>query len=165
MTPEALLTLLDFHYWARDRLLDAVERLPPDQFRQDLGSSFGSVRNTLVHLVSAEWAWCSRWQGESPSGHLAAADFETVKEVRVRWNEEETRVRGFVERLGADGLNRVIEYAQFRGAPMSSVFWHTLQHVVNHATYHRGQVTAMLRQLGAEPPRNQDLITFYRKRA
>ena len=96
---------------------------------------------------------------------MAAADFETVQDVRFRWKEEEERVRGFVERLGADELNRVIEYAQFGGAPMRSIFWQTLQHVVNHATYHRGQVTAMLRQLGAEPPRNQDLITFYRKRA
>ncbi len=74
-------------------------------------------------------------------------------------------MRTFVARLASDELNRVIEYAMFGGAPARSVCWHTLQHVVNHATYHRGQVTAMLRQLGAEPPRNQDLITFYRKRA
>ena len=165
MTREALLALLDFHYWARDRLLDAVERLTPDQFRRDLGSSFGSVRDTLVHLVSAEWAWCSRWQGESPTGHLAATDLETASDIRRRWNEEEARVRTFVARLASDELNRVIEYAMFGGAPSRPVCWHTLQHVVNHATYHRGQVTAMLRQLGAEPPRNQDLITFYRKRA
>lgn len=165
MTPEALIALLDFHYWARDRLLDAVERLTPAQFRRDLGSSFGSVRDTLVHLVSAEWAWCSRWQGASPSAHLTATDFETAGDIRRRWNEEEARVRTFVDRLGPYELNHVIEYALFGGAPTRSVCWHTLQHVVNHATYHRGQVTAMLRQLGAEPPRNQDLINFYRKQA
>ena len=47
---------------------------------------------------------------------------------------------------------------------MRSVFWEMLQHVVNHASYHRGQVTTMLRQLGAEPPPSQDLIAFYRER-
>ena len=165
MTREAVILLLDFHYWARDRLLDAVERLTPEQFRRDLGSSFGSVRDTLVHLVSAEWTWCSRWRGDTPSGRLTATDFETAGDVRTRWNEEEARVRAFVERLDAAGLTRVMEYPRFGGPPLRSVVWHTLQHVVNHATYHRGQVTAMLRQLGADPPRNQDLITFYRKRA
>ena len=56
----------------------------------------------------------------------------------------------------------MIHYAHFSGAPVESVFWHTLQHVVNHATFHRGQVTTMLRQLNAQPPKSQDLIAFYR---
>ena len=161
MTPEALLSLLDYHYWARDRLLDAVERLTPDQFGQDLGNSFGSIRKTLVHLVSAERAWCLRWQGESPAGHLDPAGFKTASDVRAQWLEEEARVREFVDQLGPAGINRVFHYTHFDGVPRNSVFWHMLQHVVNHATYHRGQVTTMLRQLGARPPRSQDLIAFY----
>ena len=161
MTPEALSSLLDYHYWARDRLLEAVERLTPGQFRQDLGNSFDSIRGTLVHLVSAEQAWCLRWRGESPAGHLAPTDFETVGDVRARWLKEEAHVREFVEQLGADGINLVFRYSQFDGKPRNSVFWHMLQHVVNHATYHRGQVTTMLRQLGAQPPKSQDLIAFY----
>ncbi len=39
-----------------------------------------------------------------------------------------------------------------------------LQHVVNHGTYHRGQIVTMLRQLGAAPPQSMDLIAFYRAR-
>ena len=163
MTPQALLDLLDYHYWARDRLLDAVEQLTPVQFRQDLGNSFGSIRDTLVHILSAEWAWCSRWEGESPNGHLASADFLTAQDIRARWVQQEARIRAFVERLGPDGINRVIQYAHFSGASIESVFWHMLQHVVNHASFHRGQVTTMLRQHGARAPRSQDLIAFYRQ--
>jgi uncharacterized damage-inducible protein DinB len=59
----------------------------------------------------------------------------------------------------------VLDYQLFNGAAGRSVFWHMLQHVVNHASYHRGQVTTMLRQLGAAPPKSTDLITFYRERA
>ena len=162
MTPEALRNLLDYHYWARDRLLDAVELLTPDQFRQELGNSFGSIRDTLVHVVSAEWVWCSRWRGESPSRHLASTDFETVRDVRARWVGEEARIRRFVDQLGPGGVNHVLHYTHFGGSPTNSVFSHMLQHVVNHATYHRGQVTTMLRQLGAQPPQSQDLIAFYR---
>ena len=162
MTSKALLNLLDYHYWARDRLLDALEQLTPDQFRQDLGNSFGSIRDTLVHLVSAEWVWCSRWRGESPDRHFASTDFETVQDLRARWVEQEARVRDFMDQLGPDGVKRVLHYTHFDGAPTQSVFWHMLQHVVNHATYHRGQVTTMLRQLGAQPPQSQDLVAFYR---
>jgi uncharacterized damage-inducible protein DinB len=50
------------------------------------------------------------------------------------------------------------------GQPGSTVFWQMAQHVVNHATYHRGQVTTMLRQLGVEPAQAMDLIAFYRER-
>ncbi len=164
MNHEALLALLDYHYWARDRLLDAVEHLGAEEFHRDLGNSFGSVRDTLVHVVSAEWVWCSRWEGQGPSGHLDAEEFGTVQDVRARWNEEERRVRDFVVRLGPDGVDRVLEYAHYDGGSMRGVFWQMLQHVVNHASYHRGQVTTMLRQLGAEPPPSQDLITFYRER-
>lgn len=161
MTFEALLDLLHYHYWARDRLLDAVVRLPPAQFRQDLGNSFGSIRDTLVHIVSAEWVWCSRWQGELQRKMLPPSNFRTVKDIRNRWLEEEARVRRFVVRLGPAGVDRVFRYSHPDGTESASVFWHMLQHVVNHATYHRGQVTTMLRQFGAEPPPSQDLIAFY----
>ena len=165
MNRETLIALLEFHYRARDGTLDAVARITPDAFRRDLGSSFGSIRDTLAHVVSAEWVWCSRWEGHFPTEHLPAAGFETVDDIRFRWLEEESRVRRFVEALGPEDIHRVMDYRFFGGEPMRAVFWHMLQHVVNHATYHRGQVTTMLRQLGAAPPRNQGLIGFYLERA
>ena len=97
-----------------------------------------------------------------PRRHLSATDFPTVQEVRSRWAEEEARMREYIERLAPGSVVLEIRYAHFDGAPQKAVFWHMLQHVVNHATFHRGQVTAMLRQLGARPPKSQDLIAFYR---
>ena len=55
-----------------------------------------------------------------------------------------------------------MEYKSLKGEPHSSSFRQMLQHVVNHATYHRGQVTTMLRQIGAKVPESTDLIAFYR---
>ena len=78
-----------------------------------------------------------------------------------KWGELESNVRAVLERMGEQGLDRVIRYTMFNGDPRASVFWQMLQHVVNHASYHRGQVTTMLRQLGAAPPQSMDLITFY----
>ena len=75
MNLQDLRTLLDYHYWARDRLLDAIEPLTADQFNRDLGSSFKSVRETVVHTYAAEWAWHSRWRGQSPTALLTSEAF------------------------------------------------------------------------------------------
>lgn len=165
MNIEDLRALLDYHYWARDRLLDAVDPLTPDQFTRDMGNSFRSIRDTLAHLYFAEWAWNSRWHGHSPTSALPPEMFPDVAAVRSAWIDQEATVRAFLESLGEDGITRVIEYKLLSGQAGASVFWQMLQHVVNHASYHRGQVTTMLRQLGAAPAKSMDLIAFYRERS
>jgi uncharacterized damage-inducible protein DinB len=161
MNQQELQTLLDYHYWARDRVLDAAEKLTPDQFGRDLGSSFRSVRETLAHIYAAEWAWCSRWNGVSPTAFPADSPAD-VTAIRAKWGELESNVRAVLDRMREQGLDQVIAYRMLNGDARSSIFWQMLQHVVNHASYHRGQVTTMLRQLGAAPPQSMDLITFYR---
>lgn len=162
MTYDDLQTLLDYHYWARDRLLDALDPLTPEQFTRDLGSSFKSVRDTLLHVFSAEWVWYERWQGRSPTAHRQVNELPDVPSVRTAWREHEARMREHLASLGEHGITRVIDYKLFNGTAGSSPFWQMLQHVVNHASYHRGQITTMLRQLGAPPPKSMDLIAFYR---
>jgi uncharacterized damage-inducible protein DinB len=157
--------LLDYHYWARDRILDAAAALSPEALTKDLGSSFASVRDTLTHTYSAEWVWYSRWQGTSPTAALPMDLFETVEALRTAWGGLERQVRQIVSTFGEAGLDRVVEYRLISGQPGASAFWHMVQHVVNHASYHRGQVTTMLRQLGAAPPKSMDLIAFYREAA
>jgi uncharacterized damage-inducible protein DinB len=166
MTREDALNLVDYHYWARDRILDAVEVLTPEQYAKDLASSFTSVRATLVHVYGAEWNWYQRWVGTSPTGFPDGTLFPDVTSIRAAWREQEHKLRLLVSSLAsANELDRVLRYRTFNGEEMESAFSHMLQHVVNHATYHRGQVTTMLRQLGAPAPKPQDLIRFYRDRA
>ena len=164
MTPTELATLIDYHYWARDRILAAVEPLPAEQFLRDLGSSFSSVRDTVSHLHGAEWVWLSRLQGESPTALLPHERFPDLAAVRTAWAESEAGLRTLVAGLDAAGLDRTLDYRLLNGTPGRSRVWHIVQHLVNHATYHRGQVTTMLRQLGAPSPKPQDLIAFYRER-
>ncbi|MBI4888514.1 MAG: DinB family protein [Acidobacteria bacterium] len=160
-----LRTLLDYHYWARDRLLAAVERLPAEQFTRDVGNSFPSIRDTLVHLYGADRIWCARWEGETPHSMPDPAGFPDVAAIGRAWTGHERRMRALLDRLGEDGVAKSIEYRTMDGTPQAQVFWQMLQHLVNHGSYHRGQVTTMMRQLGQAPPTAMDLIAFYRERA
>ena len=164
MTYQDLQTLLEYHYWARDRMLAALDALTPEQYTRDLGSSFRSIRDTAVHTYAAEWAWHLRWQGEGPTALLPPDRFPDVASLRAVWAEHEGKMRAFLQRTGEGGVDRVIEYRLLNGDPGATPFWQMLQHVVNHASYHRGQVTTMLRQIGAQPPKSMDLIAFYRTR-
>ena len=164
MTIDELRLLFDYHYWARDRILNAVEPLSPDQVARDMGNSFRSIRDTLAHIYAADWAWYSRWIGNSPTALLPADMFPDIAAIRAAWIQLEANVRTLLADLDDQGVNRIHEYRLLNGQPGSTVFWQMAQHVVNHATYHRGQVTTMLRQLGADPAKPMDLIAFYRER-
>ncbi len=164
MNIQDLRTLLDYHYWARDRMLAALAPLTQEQFTRELGSSFTSVQDTLGHVYSAEWAWHQRWLGQSPTAQLPRETFPDVATVTTMWRKTETDVRAFLESLGEEGVNRVFEYKTLAGDEATSAFWHMLQHVVNHGSYHRGQITTMLRQLGVPAPESTDLIRFHRTR-
>lgn len=155
--------LLDYHYWAQERVFNAVEALSPGQFTQDLGNSFSSVRDTLVHIHFAERVWYARWH-EEPFPKVPAEAFPDLESVRQASGEHEERMRSFLDGLGQDGVNQPLEYSsRMDGRDHKSPFWQMFQHVVNHGTYHRGQITMMLRQLGAEPV-GTDLMLFYWER-
>ena len=162
MNVQDLQTMLDYHYWARDRLLAALEPLTPEQYTRDLGSSFKSIRETVTHVYAAEWAWHERWQGRSPDALLPPDLFPDLAALRTAWAEHETKMRAFVANLGEGGTDRIIEYKLLSGHAGASPVWQMLQHVVNHASYHRGQVTTMLRQIGAAPAKPMDMIAYYR---
>ena len=112
-----LRTLLDYHYWARDLILEAVTPLTPEQFTRSVDSSFKSVRDTVAHIYAADWVWYTRWLGESPSSLIAYDAFPDVGSIRRSWIDLEGKVRGFVEGLGETGISRVFEYKLLSGAP------------------------------------------------
>jgi uncharacterized damage-inducible protein DinB len=163
MNLSELRTFVDYHYWARDRLLQAVEPLTPEQLSFTIESSFASVRDTLVHLWGAEVIWLGRWEGHSPAGLPAGDDLIDLASIRRAWAEEETRLRALLEHLGDDGVMRPMEYRMFDGKAYVQPFWQMLLHLVNHGSYHRGQVTTMLRQLGVQPPKQMDFSAFCRE--
>ena len=154
--------LLGFHYWARDRVMAAVEPLDVEQYARPMGSSFSSIRDTLNHIYFADWIWYSRWNGVSPTA-FPSDEIPNADALRARWLDLEGKVRTYFADAGDSGLDRVIPYKLMSGKEGASPLWQMVAHVVNHATYHRGQVTTMLRQLGAAPAQSMDMITYFRE--
>ncbi len=164
MTPQEMRMLYDYNAWANHRSLDAASRLTAEQFVQPMGSSFSSVRDTLAHIYGGEWVWLERFQGRSPSSLPDTTQFQDNASLKERWSEHEARLLGFVRGLAQSDLDRVMEYKTLKFGVYSNPLWESMQHLVNHGTYHRGQVTTLLRQLGAQPIAT-DLMHFYRERA
>lgn len=159
MKPDEIRSLYDYNAWANQRVLSTCEPLTPEQFGRDLGASFRSVRDTLVHILGAEWIWLERWNGRSPRELPVTWSFADLADVRTRWSEIERKQLAFVRGLSEAELSHVIEYRNVRGNRFSYPLQSMLHHVVNHSTYHRGQISSMLRQLGAQP-RSTDLLRY-----
>jgi uncharacterized damage-inducible protein DinB len=164
MTPEEMRVLYDYNAWANRRSLGAAASLTAEQFTKPMGSSFGSVRDTLAHILSAEWIWLERFEGRSPASPPDLSQFQDVPSLQAKWAEQESRLLAFVRKLTQDDLNRILEYKTLKSGAFRNPLWQSLQHLVNHGSYHRGQVTTLLRQLGAQPV-STDLIHFYREHA
>jgi uncharacterized damage-inducible protein DinB len=143
--------LFEYNYWARDRQIQACASLTEEQFLRPMNNSFPSLRDTLAHLVGAEYVWLERWRGRSPRAMPAAEEFPTLTAVRERWATVERGVRDYLAGLTEEMLKLHLSYVNLKGETWTYVLWQTLFHVVNHQTYHRGQVTTLLRQLEAQP--------------
>lgn len=115
MTPTELRHLVNYHYWARDRMLAALDHVPQEVYVRPLGSSFASMRDTAVHIYSAEWMWLERWHGHSPPGPLAVEECPDVAALRAAWTALERRLRAYVDGLDDQRVNERVRYRNMAG--------------------------------------------------
>jgi uncharacterized damage-inducible protein DinB len=164
MTPEEVRQLFDYNHWANQRSLEGAAQLSDEQFLKPLGSSFPSVRDTLVHICSGEWVWLERCQGRTPPVFPDVSHIQATSTLREHWGPQAQQLQAFVAGLTQSDLDRVMEYKTFNFGVYKNPVWQSLQHLANHGTYHRGQVATLLRQLGVTPTPT-DLMHFYRERS
>ncbi|HXJ46808.1 MAG TPA: DinB family protein [Candidatus Dormibacteraeota bacterium] len=164
MTPEEARALFQYNEWANQRSLDATAQLSNEQFVQPLGSSFSSVRDTLMHVCGAEWIWFERFHGRSHPGIPDFSNIQSIGVLREHWAPQAKALLDFVYGLSQAELDRVFEYKTLNFGMYANPLWQSLQHVANHGTYHRGQIATMVRQHGAKPIAT-DLMHFYRESA
>ena len=142
--------LYNYNRWANQRTVTAAGILAGDDFILPMGNSFSSVRDTLAHILGAEWIWLERWQGRSPKALLDAAIFPTVQSLESRWEIVEHDQMQFIDGLTPQRFDEGLDYINQKGQPYSYPLWQQMVHVVNHSSYHRGQMTTLQRLLGAK---------------
>ena len=163
MDMKTIRLLWDYTKWADARAFEAVSKLAPDAYLKDMGSSMKSVRDTMVHIVSAQWIWLSRWKGTSPKAMWSAADHPAALPLRERQAALHAECEAFVSAQTDDSLAKDVTYQNLKGDTLKFPLGALFLHVVNHSTYHRGQVTTLLRQQGAQPVAT-DLAVFLASR-
>jgi uncharacterized damage-inducible protein DinB len=151
MTVKDLETRFDYGYWANRKLLQAASQLTPEQFTKTVDGSHGSIRNSLVHILSAEWGWLGRCGGPARGAPLNPADYPTVEALVATWTKVETYLREFLSRLRDADLAGNIEFAIGGAEKRSMPLGELLQHAANHGVHHRGQVSLLLRLQGVTP--------------
>ena len=151
--------LYDFSYWANGKLFDVIVQLSDGQFTQTVGGSYGSIRNALVHVLSAEWGWLDRCGGEPRGPRLDPNDYPTARSLIDTWKRVEGYVRLFLSTLKDEDLERKIEFSLGGGPTQRLPLGDLMHHAVIHAVHHRGQVALMLRELGLTPG-NFDLLIY-----
>ncbi len=152
-------SLYDYNAWANGRMLEACGALPEADYVRDQGGGWPSVRDTVVHLASATRAWSERFHGHSPERLLTGADVPAFSEAAEMLRAADAAMRGLVVETPAQRRGDILAYRNLRGEAKRVPYWAVFRHVVTHASYHRGQVSAMIRRLGHEP-KATDLVLW-----
>lgn len=160
MNKEDIQLLYNYNKWANGTVLKSVAPLKTEELTRHLGGSFPSVRDTLAHIMAAEWIWLRRWKGVSPKALFDAAEFPDLDAIKAKWLEIETEQMDFVNEVTDESLKEIVAYVNTKNQLWKYPLGRLMQHLVNHSSYHRGQVANFLRQLGAQPAATDFLIYF-----
>jgi uncharacterized damage-inducible protein DinB len=174
-------TLYGYNCWANQRMFSVLEKLGDQKLGAEVQSSFPSIRETVFHILFAEWLWLRRWQGASPRAagphpHVSSAtwktltpgptpaqrELNTIAELKSFGDSIEQERQEFLSTLSDSKLHAPHNFNDMAGNPYSEPLVQLLQHLVNHGTYHRGQVTTLLRQIGAETV-SLDMLFYFRE--
>jgi uncharacterized damage-inducible protein DinB len=157
MNADAFRHFYNYHFTENRKIWDSyVMPLTQEQFTQEVRYSHGSVRNQIVHLISADDTWFSGLRGLAIPEPLNPADFDDRQVIRAHWDNVEHNMRAYLAKLRDDML---FEKPFAEGEDKDLILWQVLLHVANHGTDHRAQLLRLLNDLGVKTT-SQDYI-FY----
>lgn len=160
VSAEYFRVMFAYNRWAHERVWECLMPLSDEQFVRDLGYSFGSVRNQVVHVMNGDRRWLARLRGQTPPDFLPFEDYPTSAAARERWNSIEAEFFAYIQSLTDDDLSRELDLDfPNRGGVKHNAVWQILAQLVNHGTDHRAQILALLHQLSASTV-EQDFIHY-----
>ncbi len=140
-----MLQQYSYHMWANEQVIRHVESLPAEVFLSEVNLGFSSVAEALAHILAVDEIWFARLKGESPAG-LDAKSFASVRQAGESLRELQQENLDYLKEQ--ENFQRVVSYKSIKGEPFQNTVTDILQQVVNHGTYHRGNITTILRAQG-----------------
>lgn len=157
--------LLLYMLWADRLMLGAVRQVREEDLTRDAGVSFKSILGTMAHVLGSQRMWLSRFLGASLDRVPSIQDFPDLMSWITGWEETASQLEAFLAGLTDEQLATPLTWINTRGESHTHPLWHPVSHMVNHASYHRGQVVSLLRQMGYPVPATDLIVYFYERSA
>jgi uncharacterized damage-inducible protein DinB len=154
-------SLFAFNRWADETVLEALRGLAPEDYCREPVPGWASVRATAVHVADALNVWARRLGGETPTRRATEDEYPTVDELARYFRAGHDAFDRLVATTSPEALAGVWETRDLAGTLYRQPLWSVYRHVVNHGTYHRGQIAAKLKRLGVDLPPT-DLVAWAR---
>ena len=145
-----LFALYAYNEWANERVIGALRALSPEDYAREMGGGWPSVHETFVHIAGATDAWAERFLGRDAIRLATVEELPELEDAIALLLEAQKKHGAHLKTLTLEKLDAPFSWKNLKGDLKTAPFWAVLRHVVNHQTYHRGQIASMLRRLGAK---------------
>lgn len=158
---ERLRQYVRYNLWANTRIIDYLNGIKSEDFKKDMGNSFPSIRDTVLHVYGAEKIWLGRLKGNPATPFPTFELLPSKEECLALWKESSAEFDRFISSCKEDFAPELISYNRAEGMERTEAWW-IAQHCINHSTFHRGQMITILRQLGYKNIPMTDFIKYGR---
>ncbi len=162
MTKQYFIELSEYHIWANNTVCIWLDKISDEQLTEHITSSFKSIYETTLHIAAAEKLWVERLKKYSKFETLVQTFHGSKSDLIKIWKEISVSLKKFIEDMPGDLLEQKLLFKNIKGIEHNLPYYQLLAHVINHSTYHRGQLVTMLRQVGFTDMTSIDMTTYFR---
>ncbi len=162
MNKQYFIELAEYTVWANNTVGDWLEKISDEQWKQFVESSFPSIYETVLHVAASDKVWVQRLKQFTEFENLTSTFKGSNKELIQVWKNGTLDFKQFIEDFPEEKLDEKLSFKNMKGIPHNQPYWQLFAHIINHATYHRGQLVTMLRQVGYKDLSSTDMTTYFR---
>jgi uncharacterized damage-inducible protein DinB len=163
MTKNYFTEIAEFNVWANKIVWGWLDQINDEQWKQHIVSSFNSIGETVLHVVSAETVWLDRLNKIEAPVWLQSTFKGSKEETIELWKRSTAGLKKFMDEFDEANMMDILVFRRINGDRYEMPHYQVFAHVFNHSTYHRGQLVTMLRQAGFTNVGSTDMLGFYKK--
>ena len=163
MTKNYFTEVAEYNVWANNIVWGWLDQISDEQWNQNIVSSFNSIGETALHIVSAETIWLDRLNKVDAPVWIQSTFKGSKEETIELWKRSTAGLKKFMDEFDEAGMMDILVFKRINGDRYEMPHYQVFAHIFNHSTYHRGQLVTMLRQAGFTNVGSTDKLGFYRK--